>query len=314
MIDRKKSNANPDTSARGKKGLARLPVDAIPGIESEIGERFRDWAMELVIDERWKHYREALSRSDVSGNPRGRGLLNLIGEFSYDYAKLLDKAMVEFVKELGEVLLKGDIPPKEIEWQEALDASFRFAERFTRDQYAKPWEGFFVLPPRPTDPRSRLPLTRAYLPDKHAHEDFQKMHVLAGLFAEAEALTTPEEVAQKFSQAICSDEWKSRAAHRAENQFHYAYFTPAASKSRRRNPPSVGDLTAGMIARVKRDHTQDASNIERICRLLDAKPVPVRERWKHLDFKSWHELWKSRHRPMVKTYISRIKPAAADRK
>jgi hypothetical protein len=181
--------------------------------------------MELVTDERWNRYRESLSRSDISGNSRGRGLLNLIRGFSYDYTKLLDKAVVEFAKELGEVLLKGDIPPKEIEWQEALDASFRFAERFTRDQYAEPWEGFFVLPPRPTDPRSRLPLHRTYLPDKHAYEDFQKMHVLAGLFAEAKALTTPEEVAETFSQAICSDEWKSRAAHRAENQFQYAYPT-----------------------------------------------------------------------------------------
>ena len=92
MSDHKKSNANPDTSARGKKGLARLPVDAISGIESEIGERFRDWAMELVTDERWNRYRA----NAESGNLRV-SLVNLTREFCYEYAELWGKAVVKVV-------------------------------------------------------------------------------------------------------------------------------------------------------------------------------------------------------------------------
>jgi hypothetical protein len=225
LNDHKKSNATPDTSARGKKGLAKLPVIAIAGIESEIGERFRDWAMELVTDERWNRYRA----NAESGNLRV-ALLNLTQEFCYGYASLLEEAVVEFVEELIEVLLKWNIPPREIEWQEILDTSFGFVARFTQEQYAKPWTGVFVLYPRPSDSRSKLPLPRSYRPDKGAEKvDFQKMHVVAGLFSEAEARATPEEVARarQVAQEICSSqEWKSHAADRAKNQFDYAYLTP----------------------------------------------------------------------------------------
>jgi hypothetical protein len=229
LIDRKKSKANPGTSARGKRGLARLPADSIPRIESEIEERFRDWAMQLVADERWNRYRGALSQPGAaSGNLRTPGLLNLIREFSYDYTKLLENAVVEFVKELAGALLKSTIPTKEIEWQEILDTSFRFADRFTRNEYAKPWEGIFVLHPRPTDPLSKLPLSSSYLPDKRAVQvDFQRMNVLAGLATEAEMMASSEKVMVQFYQEIRSSEWKSHAGNRAQNQFRYAYSAAA---------------------------------------------------------------------------------------
>jgi hypothetical protein len=277
LIDRKKSNANPDTSARGKKGLARLPVDALPGIESEIGERFRDWAMLLVTDERWNRYRT----NAESGNLRV-SLVNLTRVFCYDYAELLGRAVVEFVEELIEVLLKWDIPRREIECQGILDTSFRFADRFTQGQYAKPWTGIFVLYPRPSDPRSKLPLPSHYWPDKHAEKvDFQKMYVLDGLFREAEARATPEEVARarQVAQEIgSSQEWKSRAAHRAENQFQYAYPTPSVKS------PMVRNELDQVIYNLRKVHSRWPAR--QICSKVDQafenrqRNTPLRESWR----------------------------------
>lgn len=73
------------------------------------------------------------------------------------------------------------------------------------------------------------------------------------------------------------------------------------------------DITAAMIARIKRDNP--GWSIERICLSLDSKKYPLRESDKRDGFASWHGVWKDpKSRNRVKRFISDIKPAAAEKR
>lgn len=73
------------------------------------------------------------------------------------------------------------------------------------------------------------------------------------------------------------------------------------------------DLTAAMIARIKRDNPE--SSIEQICRHLDAKRCPLPDNYKRAGFSTWHSAWlDAGYRNRIKKYISGIEPAAAQRK
>jgi hypothetical protein len=70
------------------------------------------------------------------------------------------------------------------------------------------------------------------------------------------------------------------------------------------------DVTVAIIAAVKRDNPD---SIERICKVLDRKKVPLREKW-GAEFSSWHSAWvDKKFRNRVKRYISGISPAGAQK-
>ena len=72
------------------------------------------------------------------------------------------------------------------------------------------------------------------------------------------------------------------------------------------------DITAAMIARVRRDNP--GMPIEKICQFLDAHGCPVREADRRAGFKTWHGAWKApKFRQRIKRFISGTQPAAPDK-
>jgi len=230
----------PEGIERGKKGLARLPADNIRRLERKIEERFRGWAVDLVTNERWLRYYNALNTpGQLTNSPkrRLRELLLVVWEFGGDYAKLLERAVLEYANEIGKLLVqKSQIALGEREWKELWDTSLGFVKRFTKDKYERPWGGFFMLPPAES----------GELPDQRMFRvDFQRVNPLARLFREVEEAAATEKMAEthrssenpqgdyfdyvdagrkkvleEFSKGIDSAGWTGRAASRAENELH----------------------------------------------------------------------------------------------
>jgi hypothetical protein len=118
--------------------------------------------------------------------------------------------------------------------------------------------------------------------------------------SEAEFVRIEDEIAQYFEEA------KTKALDQASIQIaRDARFAP----DHKRRPRARQDITAAIIANIKRDHPK--SSIEQICKDLDIRKCPLRVEDKRAGFSSWHGVWKDpKYRNRIKRYISEIKPAA----
>jgi hypothetical protein len=190
--------------------LKRLPSNAIRAVERSIEGKLRDWASELVTHERWARGRRNLDEAPFHRQLKWRQkqLLGIVREFAGDYAVLLERVVVEYVRELGTLIHRSKIALSEMDRQEVVARSFRFAQRFTLDRYDRPWGGFFMLPP--ADSRE--------MPDERTFSDFQRVNSLAWLFSEARHRATPELVNEVFSREIDKGAWKDRARGRARDE------------------------------------------------------------------------------------------------
>ncbi len=120
----------------------------------------------------------------------------------------------------------------------------------------------------------------------------------------AELVLIEAEIAQYFEKAT------KAALDQASIQMAQVTRTVRERASRKR---ARQDITAAMIATIKRDHP--GWSIERICQHLDLSRCPLRAKDRSLDSSSWHALWKDRkYRNRIKRYISDIQPAAAEKR
>jgi hypothetical protein len=192
--------------------LARLPTDAIAAVERTIEDDFRTWAFDLISNERWSRAYEKLNQSGPMRRhvvyQRSQHLL-VVWELAGDYAKLLERAAVEYVRRLAALFHGWKSSFNEVERQEALVAALLFVQRFTEGEYNRPWGSSFLLPA--ADSRE-MPSERAF------SVDFQRGNALSRLFSEAERRTTPETVAATFSTEIEKGEWKNRVAQKSNDE------------------------------------------------------------------------------------------------
>jgi hypothetical protein len=129
-------------------------------------------------------------------------------------------------------------------------------------------------------------------------------------------------------RSLCSDE--SEAEFRRVEAFMEPYFEEAYNRAVDQASIQIAavayplhgrvprkrarqDLTAGMIARIKRDNPE--FSIEQICRHLDLNQYPLPDNYRRAGFSTWHGAWEHvRYRNRIKRFISAIEPAAPDRK
>jgi hypothetical protein len=211
----KKSNAKPRASTTGTQILARLPSDASVAVERIIEDKFRDWAFDLTTRERWGRAWRNLNTGRLRRDLKWREgqLQRIVWEFAGDYASLLEKAVVEYVRELGTVIQRLKIALSEADREEVVAGSFRCAQRFTmggygRPAFDRPWDGCFMLP-----------LGSREMPDERTQNvDFQRGNALAWLFQEAQHVCGQDTVTRIFLREIDTGKWKDRARRRAKNE------------------------------------------------------------------------------------------------
>jgi hypothetical protein len=98
----------------------------------------------------------------------------------------------------------------------------------------------------------------------------------------------------------------------------YKEFTPAippeqTKTARARGQSSESAIIDVFIANIKRDYPEIASNIQKICILLDKKTAPLPSVWRKAGKKSWSEAWADpKFRPRVKRRISPVRPALGE--
>jgi len=147
----------------------------------------------------------------------------------------------------------------EADRQEAVTEAFRFAQRFTKRDYDRPWGSFFLLPPADS---VEMPSVRAL------SIDFQRGYALSTLFSEAERWATPEEVVATFEKEIANGEWRDRATRRANDELLLAM----ASERETRRIPALTSRELRILEVIKRG----ARGLQ-YCRELDACGVgPLR--------------------------------------
>jgi hypothetical protein len=219
--------------------LDSLRDELLASAERAIEDRLRDWAFDLVTHERWERARRNLNEGQFHEDPRWRErqLLGIVREFGGDYASLLERAVIEFVRELGAVIQRFKIALSAADRQEVVARAFRFARRFTLGAYDRPWDGFFMLP-RADSPE---------MPDERTlNVDFQRVNSLVRLFQEAQDRVTAETVTAIFLREIEAGKWKDRARQRANNELLLA------TAGVRGDKPSKAGKVAQLSAREKR--------------------------------------------------------------
>lgn len=228
MIDRKKVDPNSRVSARGKpEGRLLVPDDAIIRIELEVEERVRQSITQLVTSSEWADILRRRLRPrlfDTDTRQQRSELLLIVERFARKYKWLLENAVVEYCREIGQACRGSGLPSASMDQEDAWQRGCQFAERFTMGEYEEPWVGSFMLKPSPTSD----PTLRDDEPDEEAITgEFQEAGVLARLFddaacsvkvaAEAEGFTGPQYVWREFAWHV--DGWKKDSASRAKNQF-----------------------------------------------------------------------------------------------
>jgi hypothetical protein len=236
MSDRRKSNADSSASASSNvSGSLPFANDAIFRIEREVEERFRKWATDLVTDRQWADILERRSRPrpfDTDARQQKRELFLIVKRFARRYKGLLEIAVVEYCREIGEAWWRVGIPSTPMDAEDVWRRGCQFAERFTVDEYASPWGGFFMLKASPTaDPTLR--------DDEKAEmevvaDEFQEANALWTLFDQAakivlipatvEEPTGPDYVWREYVRYASG--WKNDSAERAKNQFSVVTTTP----------------------------------------------------------------------------------------
>ena len=157
-----------------------------------------------------------------------------------------------------------------------------------------------VCPP-PFNDTGQLP---AWLKDDGVILDAELHRALSSDDSEAELVLMEAQVAPYFEEAkkVALDQASIQMARVVRHVPEHAPRTRARQ-----------DVTAALIARIKRDHP--GWSIERICQQLDVKRCPLRERDRRAGFSSWHAIWMHpQHRSRIKRFISGIQPAAAEKK
>jgi hypothetical protein len=257
VSDHKNGNANSCASARDKtEWPLLLPAEAIIRIELEVEERVRQSITHLVTNPEWADILGRRSRPrqfDTDTRHQRRELLLIVASFARKYKKLLEGAVVEFCREIGQACRKAGHPGTPADAEHAWQRGCQFAERFTIGEYAEPWGGFFMLKPSPT----AYPLLRDDEADAETITgEFQKANALIRLFddvahsvkvaAEAEGLTGLDYVWREY--ATHADGWKNGSASRAKNQF--LIVTEAISKAIALVPPqATAASTTGLTQR-----------------------------------------------------------------
>jgi hypothetical protein len=192
-------------------------------LTATIEDRFRDWAFGLVTHERWHRALRKLNEGPFHEDSHWREaqLLTLVREFAGDYTSLLERAVIEFVRELSAVIQRQKLTLSANGRQELMDGAFRFVQRFTMGVYKHPWEGFFMLPP--ADSRE--------MPDERTlNVDFQRANFLARLFQEAQDNFSLDAVDAMFLQETEVGKWKDRARRKASNELLLATFEVQGNK------------------------------------------------------------------------------------
>jgi len=219
VSDRKKNNASQQATASEKPRLLPLPDETILRIEKEAEERFRKSATDLVIDTRWEYRRSSLVQL-TNANAIKHDLHMVIGEFARDYKDLLEDAVVDLSKEIGEAWCRAGRPAT------ATDAGLVWVRACQlvnqrKLEYEHPWGGFFMVAPSPTA-------------DSASHDErqlvagkFQKANALAAIFRLAEERFGPDVVRREYKKHLSG--WKPGSAGRAKNRFAIAMASKAAT-------------------------------------------------------------------------------------
>jgi hypothetical protein len=133
-------------------------------------------------------------------------------------------------------------------------------------------------------------LMEAHLNKKQTDEVFQAFGDRVG-----KSFTLAQESAKNRTQILIA----KTEAHSPK------VFAPAARRRATLNRPKMA------IAVIKRERPK--AGIEVTCKELDRRRAPVPGSWKNAGMNSWYEAWKNQEfRLKVKSYISRIPPAAKD--
>jgi hypothetical protein len=219
--------------------LGSLRNELLASAERTIEDRFQDWAFGLVTHERWVRAWRNLNEGQFHEDSRWREsqLLGIVREFAGDYASLLERVVVESVRELGAVIQRFKVALRAADRQEVVARAFRFASRFTLEAYDRPWCGYFMLPHADSQE----------MPDERTQRvDFQRVNPLFRLFQEAQDRVTPEAVNAIFLREIEAGKWKDRARQRASNELLLATAGVQGDK------PSKAGRVAQLSAREKR--------------------------------------------------------------
>jgi len=210
VSDRRKNTPKAGVESKSND-LGSLRKELLTSAERTIEDRFRDWAFDLVTHERWGRAWRDLNAGQFREDLKWREerLLAIVREFAGDYASLLEKAVVECVRELGTAIGRFKIAVSAADRQELVARALQFALQFTTGTYDRPWGGFFVLPSADSPE----------MPDARTQSvDFQRANVLARLFQEAQDRANQETVAAIFLREIEAGKWKDRGVRRANDE------------------------------------------------------------------------------------------------
>ena len=256
------------------------------------------------MDEMWEYYNERwiILEDDLKRSQ----LLAVFQAFCREYCDLLGRAVLQYV-DLRTRSALAVTKRKSIDWTEIMNDAFKLTDHFASWEYQSPWNGAFVYRQIRGSRHDEQPKTN------DGAIDFQR--IKTSWFEESGKLTT-EELSREFLKQVKSGHWIDYATARAMNQLQVNLdLNPPDKKA-----PSMQrqDRIRAEIACIKRDRTEVSANeIEQICRLLDnnkPKSVPLPLRWRNLGPRNWREMWGSKDfRPRLKTFISRIKPAAPEK-
>jgi hypothetical protein len=280
----KRGRKNGAGSSREARAAAHFGVTetALSEIEETIEEYLKSRAHDIAS--RWAPLPRSEFKSDRVTQPMQTY------EFALELAEALHPALYESACKYTELLTDTIVKHRGrtgIHWTVIANRAIGFCSQFARWAESRRWFSMAFLRTG-LDKRSITPIARE------------------GFLTRLSAWIIPP------FQSTDPRDLKSIAGILERKIRHIARLAPPRKNEVRRERQ---DVTRAMIARVK--HDNPGVSIESICKCLDLKRVPLPHRFKGTSSGSagWHETWKSIiYRPRIKSFISGIKPALAQRK